>query len=298
MSLADLTTGQDLAYYALAHGAQSQSTQDDYYTIVKAAIQKNYWEILGLEPWLFALSPTPGAFATVASQAVTISSISTNQITLSATIATSQAGKKIYHDALQAVYRIDSHTAGTNVLSLDAYWVETLTSGPATIFQDEYDLVTTAMHVWGPLLLRGNAEHEIELIDDRQFTAKYNNGTWGVSGPPEYARQIPYSTAGQLRVQLAPSQGVEQVVEYSYTKFRSLDFTGAGSGDTPVLPLTSRWVIAERALWDLLRVKNNDLAGAAWNRAEDHLAVMRNRYLGNSSRPKSWIRFRNNLGAE
>jgi hypothetical protein len=297
VALADLTTGQDLAYYALAHGAQSQSTQDDYYTIVKAAIQKNYWEILELEPWLFALSPSPGAFATVASQSVTISSVTTDQMTLSATIATSQAGKKIYHDSLQTVYRIDAHTAGTAVLTLDATWVETLTSGPATIYQDEYDLVTTAMHVWGPLLLRGNTEHEIELLDDRQFTSRYNNGDWGTNGPPEYARQIPYSSSGQLRVQLAPAHTLEQIVEYKYTKFRSLDFTGAGSGDTPVLPLSSRWVIAERALWDLLRVKNNDLAGAAWNRAEDHLSVMRTRYLGNASRPKTWVRSRNNLGA-
>lgn len=297
MALADLATGQDLAYYALEHGSQSQSTQDDYYDVVKAAIQKNYWEILSLEPWKFALNPTPGAFATEASQAVTVSSVSTNQMTLSATIATSQAGKKVYLDALQTVYRIDAHTAGTNILSLDATWVETLTSGPATIYQDEYALVTSAMLVWGPLLLRGNAEHEIELIGDREFTAKYNNGDWGTSGPPEYARQIANSTLGQLQVQIAPAHSVEHVIEYQYTKFRSLDFTGAGSGDTPVLPLASRWVIAERALWDLLRVKNNDLAGAAWNRAEDHLTLMRTRYLGNASRPKSWVRFRNNLGA-
>ena len=297
MALEDLVTGQDLLYYALAHGGQSSSTQDDYASIVKAAIRKNYYEILLLEPWLFALNPTPGTIATVANQSVTVDSITDDDVTLSATIATSMAGRKFYLDNDQTVYRIPAHTAGTNLLTLDADFVETTTSGPATIFQDEYDLHANAMVIWGPLSLRGNAEQEIEVIGDRQFKARYNNGNWGVSGPPEYAREIAYSTDGAKRIQLAPSQSERVVIEYDYTRFHDLDFSGTDPDDTPRIPQANRWVIAERALWDLLRVKNNDLAAAAWNRAEDHLNVMRTRYLPGGSRPKAWVRFRNNLGS-
>lgn len=297
MALEDLQYGQDLFYYAMKHGGQSSSTSDDYADVVKAAIRKNYYEILEMEPWLFSLNPTPGTIATVATQSVTINSITTDQVTLSASIATSQAGRKIYLNHEQAVYRIASHTAGTAILTLDVEWVEPSTSGAATIFQDEYDLHANALVLWGPMNIRGNSDNEIELIGERQFKARFSNGDWAVNGPPEYAREIAYGSSRTRRIQIAPSQPERCVIEYDYTQFHTLDFTGGGSGDTPLLPLANRWVIAERALWDLLRVKNNDLAAAAWNRAEDHLSVMRTRHLPRESRPKSWVRFRNNLGA-
>jgi len=297
MALENLQYGQDLLYYVLGFGGQSQSTSDDYAAHAKAAIRQNYWEILQMEPWLFALNPSPGIITTVASQSVTIDSISTDQVTLSASISTSMAGRKIYLNSDQTIYRIASHTAGTAILGLDAEWVETTTSGPATIFQDEYNLASTCMVLWGPMTLRGSAEHEIEIVGEQQFKAKHNDGGWAVTGPPDIATQIRYDSTGLQRIQIAPSPTERMVLEYDYSVFDDLDFAGSGSGDTPLIPLANRWVIAERALWTLWRNKNNDLAASAWNRAEDHLNTMKNRYLPRDSRPRAWMRFRNNLGA-
>ncbi len=296
MALEDLTTGQDLMYYVLGFGSQSQSATDDYASHVKAALRQNYWETLELEPWLFALSPTPGTISTLAKQAVVVSSISTNQVTLSASIATSMAGRKFYLDSLQVIYRITAHTAGTAILTLDANWAEGTTSGPGKIFEDEYSLASDCMVLWGPMTLRGNAEHEIEVVNGKQFKAKHNDGGWPVTGPPDVATQIRYSSTGLPRVQLAPVTSTPMVLEYEYTRFHNLDFSGGGAGDTPVLPLQDRWMLAERSLWTLWRNKNSELAASAWNRAEDHLSIMRNRYLSRDSRPRSWVRFRNNLG--
>lgn len=297
MALENLQYGQDLLYYVLGFAGQSQSTSDDYASHAKAAIRQNYWEVLQMEPWLFALNPTPGIITTYAEQSITISSISGATVTLSSTIATSMAGRKIFLNSLQTIYRISAHTAGTATLTLDSDWVETTTSGQATIFQDEYSLSSTCMVLWGPITLRGNAEHEIEVISDTQFKARHNDGGWAVTGPPDIATQIRFTSSGVPQVQLSPYPTDQMVLEYDYTKFHDLDFTGSGSGDTPLIPLQNRWVIAERALWTLWRNKNSELAATAWNRAEDHLNVMRNRYLPRDSRPRSWVRFRNNLGA-
>jgi hypothetical protein len=297
MALEDLTTGQDLMYYVLGFGGQSQSSTDDYASHVKAALRQNYWEVLAMEPWLFALKTTPGTISTLAEQSVTVSSISGTQVTLSASIATSMADRKFYLDSLQVIYRITAHTAGTATLTLDASWAEDTTSGPGTIFQDEYSLASDCMVLWGPMTLRGNADHEIEIVGDKQFKAKHNDGGWPVTGPPDVATQIRYDSNGYPRIQLAPVTSDAMVLEYDYTRFHNLDFSGSGAGDTPLLPVQDRWMLAERSLWTLWRNKNSELAASAWNRAEDHLSVMRTRYLPNDSRPRAWVRFRNNLGA-
>lgn len=296
MALEDLTYGQDLLYYAQKCGGGSASTSDDYTDQAKAAIRQNYFEILMLEPWLFGLNPTPGIIVTTASQTVTVLSISGATVTLSANITDTVADQKFMLDGQQAMYRILTHTAGTATLVLDAAYVETPTSGPATIFQDEYNLSSTCMVCWGPLSLRGNYEDEIEIVGQQQFKAKYGAGVTSTNAPPEVATMIRYTSAGLPRIQLAPWPNSRVVIEYDYSKFHNLDFAGSGSGDTPLLPLQNRWVIAERALWTLWRNKDNDLADSAWKRAEEHLNTMRTRYLPKDSRPRAWMRFRNNLG--
>lgn len=296
MALEDVTTGQDLLYYCLKFGGSAASTSDDYADQAKVAIRTNYWDILQLEPWLFGLNDKPGVIVTTASQAVTVNSISGATVTLADVIAATVADQKFMMDGQQAMYRILTHTAGTNSLVLDADYVETPTSGPATIFQDEYSLSSTCMVLWGPLSLRGNYEDEIEVITQQQFKAKYGAGVTSTNAPPDVATQIRFDSNGNPRIQLAPWPNSRVVVEYDYSKFANLSFDGSGSDDTPLLPLQNRWVIAERALWTLWRNKNNDLADSAWKRAEEHLNTMRTRYLSSASRPKSWMRFRNNLG--
>jgi hypothetical protein len=291
-----MTTGQDLLYLTLKFGGSAASTSDDYADQAKAAIRQNYFDILQMDPWLFALNDKPGVIVTTASQAGTVSSISGATVTLAAVIATTVADQKFMMDGQQAMYRILTHTAGTATLVLDAEYVETPTSGPATIFQDEYSLSSTCMVLWGPLSLRGNYEDEIEVIGQQQFKAKYGAGVTSTNAPPDVATQIRFDASGNQRIQLAPWPNSRVVLEYDYTKFANLDFTGSGAGDTPLLPLQNRWVIAERSLWTLWRNKNNDLADSAWKRAEEHLNVMRDRYLPRNSRPRAWMRFRNNLG--
>ena len=296
MALEDLTTGQDLLYYCLKFGGSGASTSDDYADQAKAAIRTNYWDILALEPWLFGLNDKPGVIVTTASQAVTVSSITGPTVTLSAAITATVAGQKFMIDGQRAMYRILTHTGGTATLGLDADYVETPSSGPATIFQDEYSLSSTCMTLWGPLSLRGNYEDEIEIVNQQHFKAKYGAGVTSTNAPPDVATQIRFDSSGNPRIQLAPWSNSRLVIEYDYSKFANLTFDGAGADDTPLLPLQNRWVIAERALFTIWRNKNNDLADSAWKRAEEHLNTMRSRYLSNASRPKSWMRFRNNLG--
>lgn len=295
MPIEDMVFGLDLLKYTLSFGGQSESTSDDYATQVKAAIRSTYWGILALEPWSFALASSPGVISTIAKQSVSVSSISGTTVTLSDTIAATMVGRKFYMTSNQAVYRISAHTAGTATLTLDATYVETETSGAGAIFQDEYALNSNCMRLWAPLRLRGGLKGEVDLINDKEFEATYG-GTWVSSvGFTEAAREVRQDSSGNKQIQLAPWSANAINIEYDYTEFHNLDFTGAGSGDTPKLRKEDRWVIAERALFTLFRNKNDNLADSAWLKSDKKLDEMRTVHLYKAGKNRLWARAGNSL---
>lgn len=294
MALEDLISGKDLLFYVLGFAGQSKSTTDDYADQAKAAIRANYWELLCLEKWPFAMAASPGVVTTVAKQAVTVSSISGITVTLSATIATSMAGRKFFVDSNQAVYRISAHTAGTATLTLDATYVETETSGAGTIYQDEYALNSNCMKPWSPMNLRGQFEGEIDIINPNEFKAKYGSSRTSSTGYTEDATIVRNDSSGNMQIQIAPWSEDRINIEYDYTEFANLDFSGAGAGDTPKPRQEDRWVIAEFALWTIFRNKDDNLADSAFIRANKKLEEMKGRLIP-YGRPKVWVRSKNSL---
>lgn len=294
MSLEDLAFGKDLLFYVLKFAGQSASTTDDYADQAKAAIRSNYWELLCLEKWPFAMASSPGVITTVAKSAVTVSSISGSTITLSATIAASMAGRKFYVDSNQAVYRISAHTAGTGTLTLDATYVETETSGAGTIYQDEYALNSNCMKVWSPISLRGQFEGGIDIISPDLFKAKYGVGQTSAIGVTDAATIIRNNSSGNMQIQIAPWSEDRINIEYDYTEFADLDFSGAGSADTPKLRKEDRWVVAEFALFTVFRNKDDTLADSAYIRAHRKLEEMKGRLIP-YGKPQMWARSGNSL---
>ena len=98
MADTDLITGLDIAQAALLDAGEGTSLSGAYGNDAKRAVRNAYWSVLAHARWPWAMSPTPGVITTVAAQPVTVNSISTATVTLSATIATSMAGRKFYLD--------------------------------------------------------------------------------------------------------------------------------------------------------------------------------------------------------
>lgn len=296
MALEDQEFGQDLLFYCLKFGGQSASTSDDYADQAKAAIRSNYWQVLTRQPWTWALASTPGVITTAASISANAQSISGSTVTLTANQSTSLAGRKMYLDGNQSMYRITAHTANTPTLTLDATYVDIPTAGAVTIYQDEYTLEAKAMRAWGPLNLRGQFEGEVDLINNTEFKARYGSSRVTAVGLTEVATEIRQDSSGNKRIQIAPWSSDRINIEYDYTEFHDLDFTGAGADDTPRLRREDRWVIAELALFTLFRNKNDNLADSAWKRAQEKLRDMDAKFLASSSRNRLWARYRFSLG--
>lgn len=300
MAYEDLKTGKDLAEYALAQASQTASiSSDDYGTLVKPAIHQAYWTLLGLRDWPFARAETPKVVSTVAKTTGTVSSISGATVTLSATIAATQAGKKFYIDANQAVYRISAHTAGTATLTLDATYVEDATTGAFTIYQDEYSLATDVIVPYGPFALRGQYEGDIDLMDRQEFRARYGNNPGQTLGLIEAVSIIRYSfdDADQApMIQVAPWSETAVNLEYEYAERHVLTFDAVASTDTPKVPREYRWVVGEWALWLLFRKKADDGLVPTDRNIQAGLMAMTDRYRSQANRPRFYTRPRFTLG--
>lgn len=296
MALENFVTGQDLLFYVLRTAGQSAAATDDYADQAKAAIRKEYWQILTMEPWNFALAADPGVVTTVAKVAAVISSFSGATVNLAAAITPSMAGRKFYMDGNQSMYRITAHTSGTDTMTLDADYVDEPQAGNATIYQDEYAMEANAMRIWSPLNLRGQFEGEVHLINEREFRARWGSSRVTAVGLTEVATEIRENSSGVKQIQIAPWTEDRINIEYDFTEFDDLDFTGSGAGDTPRLRLEDRWVVAEFALWSIYRTKDDSKADSAWKRATNKLEEMQTKHNKGSSRSRMWSRYRNSLG--
>lgn len=302
MALEDMRTGLDLFNYVMTFGGQEGGMNDDYAATVKACLRKEYAEFLQMHKWWFGLARRPAVLAIQPLQTVTAVTISGATVTLSSVIATSQADNKFCLQADGIPYRVISHTAGTNTLTLDTTYVEAQRSGAAWIYQDEYLAPSDCMKPWGPLRSRSNYQHIVDLLPDKQYDELY--GSWRLFGPRPVAAgkigagyQDPLTGQMQHVLTFAPLSDQALTLEFQYTKRVTLDFSGSLATDAPVLPEEDRWVLAEKALWTLWRNKNDDLADSAELKAQKKIETMLSHHLPIETRAGFYARANHNLGA-
>ena len=300
MAYPDFTTGLDLLKYTLDQGGQTPSTSDDYATLVKANLLVAYWSILGYRPWPWAKAPTPKVVTTEAKVTATVSSISGTTVTLSGNLTPSQAGKKWYLDSQGIVYRVSAHTDNTDTLTLDATYVETVTAGLSTFYQDEYTLATDVIVPHGPLWLRGQYEGPIDLLEREEFVGRYGRMmSRGSGGLVEAATLLRWYQSGATQapvIQIAPWPEDAVNLEYEYAERHVLTFDGVAATDTPKVPLEYRWVIGEWALWLLFRKKSDDGIIPTDPNIQSGLMQMQSLYFSFANRPRFHTRPRFGLG--
>jgi hypothetical protein len=290
MASSDLITGLDILHAVQSDCSEAESASGNYGSDVKRYVRQAYWRLLGWARWPWALSPSLGLITTEAKEDVSVTSISSASpavVTLSATIATSQAGKKFYVEGNQSVYRISLHTAGTNELTLDAKYVETETAGSAVIFQDEYNLTSTMLKIWDPLYVRGTRYDEIRLIDKKLFEQRYGRGSWSLGfGVIESACEVapaPAPSGGDiLRVlRFAPWSEEALNIEFDYATFHNIDFSGDTATDTPRIPREHRSVLVHLAAYELFVNKDDAKADQAMTKAVQQISDMIELYIPN-----------------
>lgn len=291
MASSDMITGLDILHAVQSDCSEAEDASGEYGNDVKRYVRQAYWRLLGWARWPWALSPTPGIITTSAKLDVAVVSISAATpavVTLSSTIATSQAGAKFYMEGNQSVYRIAAHTGGTDQLTLDATYVETELSGSGVIFQDEYNVPGTVLKIWDPIHVRGSRYNEIKLIDKKLFEQRYGRGSWSLGfGVIESACEVApaaYSASDNgiiRRIRVAPWSEDALNLEFDYALFHNLDFGGSGDADTPRIPREHRSVLVHLAAYELFVNKDDTKADQAMTKAVQQISDMVELYIPN-----------------
>ena len=254
-------------------------------TDTKIAVNESHWYLCALRPWRWAKKDPPIQVASTAQVTGTVSTIAGATITLSATIATSMAGRKFYLDADAIPHRISAHTAGTAVLTLVTSYTGTNTSGTCTIFQDE---ITVASDILGwPDIRDLHTYSGLVMIPETEFREKARRNIVGTDAaiPKRYACFISAS-----KIRIAPWTQSARLFECSYVYRTSpLTFDGVAGTDTPILPRERRKAIANRAMLQLFPDKRDQRIKVAADELKDMIDAMERTESG-FSKLRSYIR--------
>lgn len=241
--MAELETGKEILQHILRRAGEllptdTNETTADHLIDAKLYINSAYVDVCGLKPWRWARKRKE--FSSVGKVTGTASSISGTTVTNDTTIATSMTGRKIVIDSDGIPHRIQNHTAGTNVITLESAYTGTSTSGQFTIFQDE---ITVASDILAfPVIRQISFWPEIKLIPEKELIELAGRNILGFTQP----RYASFITDSVIRISPWTEDPLLFEISYNYRP-TSLDF-GGGATDTPILPRDSRIAIAQRAL--------------------------------------------------
>lgn len=232
------TYGKDIAEDAFQRAGIQDATVTDK---MKRFVNRAYFDILMEAPWTFALKHPPGIINTLASveDEITVTKGSATATITTDSGTTDFSGRKIWQKTQQIPYRILTHSGTT--LTLDATWKElSASSADCEIFQDEYDLASDCLRPWS---FRGrNSQIPFDPKGSINMHQQYDQETYG-------SDIIDWSLIQHKKIRFKPWLKESVTIEYLYCEEQDpLDFTGSGSGDTPVIPSWNRAVIADRAL--------------------------------------------------
>lgn len=251
----------------------------------KLDLNQAYWNVIAAKPWRWARKDPAKQFVSIAKQAVTASSLvaATGVITLSATIAATQAGRKFYLDQDAIPHRIDSHTAGTAVLNLAAgAYTGAATSGAGTIFMDEITVATDILAF--PIIKQLHTGDELLVIPEAEFIDKLGKNV----DDRERAQYAAFITESKIRI--GPHTTEARLFECSYNRRPDpLTFDGAASTDTPIVPREGRVIIGLFALRTLLIDKRDERYKVIQGEIDEKWALLSGTELS-FAKPRTYVR--------
>lgn len=294
-----LATGEDLKNYALfrvGEAADSAKWQAQAKTYVMDALN----DVHRSAPFYFVLSNPPGVIELIASVSQTVITIGSNKVwQFSVAPGVSYAGRKIYLDDDQVVYRILSHTSGFSTFEVDAQWAEgTPSSGlskTATIFQDEYSLAANCLRPWDGWV-RNRPSETVNFITGRESNTRYPSRN-GYTTKWTYTASLIQGAANAVQqVRVIPWPVEQMTWEYQYSmRAPQLTFDGVAATDTPLLPTQDLLVVGDRAAFYLAVDKNDDRANGYLEQSDRRLHDMVETYLP-MQRPRFVPAHGSNLG--
>lgn len=225
-----------------------------YYATAERQLNRAYQDLCNTHPFLFLRADPPAVIRTLAPiTGIVEVTQDDDDITFSATIATSMAGRKILVGTGPEWYRIVTHTAGQAAATLDCDYIAA--SAPAAafvIFQDEYDLSASNIRHLESLRVAATGRL-IPGMPEARMSEQYPTPT-GNWPPTHYARM------GESKIRFAQYPTQAGRIEVAHTVIPD-DISTPG---VPILvPRNWRYVLSDGGLYFLLTAMDDARATAA-----------------------------------
>lgn len=248
-------------------------------------IHEQWWWLRSVSEGNIILLPEQSGSATVTNNNASV--------TLSAVQTPSIDEYYIRFDGTADVFRVSTHVAGTDAVTLDS--VFTGASGTASweAWKTDYDLASDVLSLIGPLRCNRLSSGEITFMSESEFQRLHpmknlNNGV------PEH-----FTFVAERTVRFSSGGGDTSTdfvrVDYSYTDMPAA-LTDSGS-EEPLVPLQYRHILADWGTAMLLADKDDDRAAffvQSAARGISGMAKEHRRRMFRSGRDMGRIRTRNN----
>lgn len=187
--------------------------------------------------------------------------------TLSATQSTDVDNYYFKVEGANDVFKISSHTSGSDTLTLDSvYTGSTDTAASYILYKLDYIFATDSIDILSPMTTTRNNDNDGYIEGVTLDRIKPLNSV--ISGIPN---KFAYLDDTQIRFDRYSDTDLIRI-DYYYKK-RPTDLTDSGS-EEPEVPLRHRHVIGNVALWDLLLDMNDDRAEVVGLSAKNGLLAM------------------------
>lgn len=294
--MANYDTGLDILTNVLSRADELEVGVAEREEEAKTYIQAAYISVLSEGyAWPFARKSPPGTLTTNIMRDVTaIVTQSSLSFSLSgAPVGIDLAGRKIWLDGDDVVYRISTYDVGTTSGTFDGVFLNTTGSYAAHVFQDEYNLASDFLRPVSHKFLRpGDGLGMVELIGLDEMEGRSDRAqTWQGTNNPEYCAFI-----GNRRIKLWPWTTESKRYTYHYIFHPGvLTFDDDATTDVPIIqPAEDRVVLSLMAVGNLLIDKNDDRANIFLDAAVAKINSMKRLHQA-KSRARVWVMPGNNV---
>jgi hypothetical protein len=236
------------------------------------------------EQWWWLRSTAEGNLILLPEQSGSATVTNNNaSVTLSAVQTPSIDEYYIRFDGTADVFRVSTHTAGTDAVTLDSVYTGATGSATWEAWKTDYDLASDVLSLIGPLRCNRLSSGEIQYVSEQDFQRLYPMKNLN-DGVPTH-----FTFVGERTVRFNKGGGDTSTdyvrVDYSYTDMPAA-LTDSGS-EEPLVPLQYRHVLADWGAAMLLADKDDDRAPYFIQSAQRIVAAMakeHRRRMGRSSR--------------
>lgn len=274
--MANLSTVTDMIEYVLYTAGQTQETTDFFYDRALEHINRARLELVkGVSPmnpkhrvnFKWAKKYPPYSFVIQPEAATTSISITQNSatVTFSSTIATSMVGYRLIIDNEYDVYRVATHTAGTDSATIDTVFTGTTNAAAGyKLVKIEYELGSNdIIRLISPMTIYRSNDNDnpvckIYGVDDDRFDADFPIGDIQ-SGVPDFFKIVYISDANWTIMLNKYSDSTYIKVEYDIIQLPD-DLTTSSTASEILIPKENRQVCCDWASSLLLADKTDNKA--------------------------------------